>query len=165
MKKAYTETQLTPIDILHVQFKRSMRGYSTGQVDEFLHNAASTLETIARERADLRDQVERLTSEVNRCREIETTMHNALVLAQKTADELKANAHREADVILREAEQRTALQTADAHAELARLKAQITSLREDRDRFENEFRSLIRSCSEWLDRQSAKPAEPTGEES
>ncbi|MDO8588682.1 MAG: DivIVA domain-containing protein [Armatimonadota bacterium] len=155
--------ELTPIDILHVQFKRGLRGYSTGQVDEFLHNAASTLETLARERADLREQVERLTAEVNRCREIETTMHNALVLAQKTADELKANAHREADVILREAEQKTAQQIAEARAELSDLKAQIVSLREDRDRFENEFRSLIRSCSEWLDRQSARQSEPAGE--
>jgi cell division initiation protein len=156
---------LTPIDILHVQFKRGLRGYSPTQVDDFLHSVAAKMEDFARERADLREQVERLGGEVNRCREIETTMHSALVLAQKTADELKANAHHEADLILREAQQNSAQHVSDAHDELAELKSQIASLREDRDRFESEFRTLVRSCSEWLDRQSAKQVAPSGEDS
>lgn len=156
---------LTPIDILHVQFKRGLRGYNPTQVDEFIHDVAAKMEELVREKADLREHVDRLSGEVNRCRDIETTMHSALVLAQKTADEVKANAHREADVILREAQQKSARHSSDAHDELAALKSQIASLREDRDRFEADFRALVRSCSEWLDRQSSKQAESVGEDS
>jgi len=157
--------EVTAIDILHAQFKRGIRGYSVAQVDSFLHKVAGAMEEQARELADMRDQVERLTAEVNRCREIETTMHNALLLAQKTADELKANAHHEAEIIVREAEQKSAQQITDAQAELADLKTRIAALQEDRDRFESEFRSLIRSCSEWLDNQSEKRKQPREEES
>ena len=156
--------ELSPIDILHTQFKRSMRGYSRSQVDAFLREAAATLEGCAEERAELREKVERLTAEVKQCRDIEATMNNALVLAQKTADDLKANAHREAEVILREAEQESSQRLTAAHDELAALKNQIRALKGDRDKFESEFRALIRSCSDWLDRQTSDAAEPSGEE-
>ena len=156
--------EVTAIDILHAQFKRSIRGYCVSQVDEFLRRVASTVEGYARETADLREQVDRLAVEVNRCREIETTMQNALILAQKTADELKANAHREADLILREAEQKSSQQLSEAQADLVALKAQISGLREDRDRFESELRSLIRNCSDWLDMHST-PSGSSGDQS
>ena len=146
--------ELTPVDVVHAQFKRAVRGYNAPQVDDFLRKVASAMEAYAQESADLRETVERLTAEVGRVREIETTMTNALALAQKTADELKANAHREAEVVLREAEQTSAQRLADGREEIAGLRAQIVSLKEERDRFESEFRTLIRTYSEWLDKQS-----------
>jgi cell division initiation protein len=150
--------ELTQIDVLHTQFKRGVRGYSCAQVDSFLREVAASIETYSTERAQLRDKVESLTSEVDRCRQIESTMNSALVLAQKTADELKANAHREAEVILREAEQAGGRRAAEANEELVELQSQIRTLREERDRLESEFRAFVRSCSEWLDRQSASRA-------
>ena len=146
--------ELTPVDMMHVQFRRAVRGYSVSEVDDFVRRAASAMESCAQESADLKETVEQLTAEVRRVREIETTMTNALALAQKTADEVKANAHREAEVALREADQMVAQRLADGKEEMASLKAQIESFKEQRDRFESELRSLIRSYSEWLDTHS-----------
>jgi len=147
--------EITPIDVLHKQFKRGIRGYSCSEVEEFLRQVAEAMETCVKERADLRDRLEQISVEVDRCREIESTMNNALVLAQKTADELKANAHHEAELIVREAEQASAQQTSAAREELAEVKAQLRMLQEEKDKFESEFRGLLRSCSEWLDKQSS----------
>ncbi|MDO8682792.1 MAG: DivIVA domain-containing protein [Armatimonadota bacterium] len=155
--------EITPIDVIHAKFKKAVRGYSVSQVDEFLQQVSSTMEACARERAELREKVERLSAEVNRCREIETTMQNALILAQKTADELKASAHKEAELVLREAEQTCAKRHADAQAELAELKSQITAFKDRRDRFESDFKALMFSCSEWLQKQSSEPTD--GEDS
>jgi len=139
-----------------------VRGYNTVQVDEFLRRVSSAMEGCAQESAGLRETVEQLTEEVRRVREIETTMTNALALAQKTADELKANAHREAEVIIREAEQTSALRLAESREEIAALKAEIESLKNERDRFESELRGLITDYSERLDKRSSRSVKTVG---
>ena len=154
--------EVTPVDVMHVQFKRAVRGYNTVQVDEFLRRVSSAMEGCAQESAGLRETVEQLTEEVRRVREIETTMTNALALAQKTADELKANAHREAEVIIREAEQTSALRLAESREEIAALKAEIESLKNERDRFESELRGLITDYSERLDKRSSRSVKTVG---
>ena len=144
---------LTPLDILHTQFKSAFRGYNTNQVDDFVGAVAQALEAALKEKADLARRVESLEEEIDEVRRMKATLADALAVAQRSADELRASAHRQAELIIAEAEQARVKLVADAHAEAEKVRAEITLLQAQRDRFEAEFRAVLASYAEWLDRR------------
>ncbi len=80
-------------------------------------------------------------------------MSSALTIAQQTADELRANAHQQAEMILKEAEQGRVKMMVDAQKEVERLRREIAMLESARDRFESEFRTTLVGYLDWLDKQ------------
>ncbi|MGH3114682.1 MAG: DivIVA domain-containing protein, partial [Gaiellaceae bacterium] len=97
---------LTPVEIRHVKLDRRVLGYERRAVESLLEEIAASFEDVWRERADLRDEIERLESELLRQREIEEALRSTLLSAERRADELRARAHREADLIVAEARAR-----------------------------------------------------------
>lgn len=148
---------LTPVDILHVQFKTSLRGYGRKQVDEFVRSVAESLEGALREKCDMQRRIESLLEEVARIHKIETTMSEALTLAQKTSDEVRASAHKQAEMILQEAEQSRVRLTVETQTEAEKRRAEIALLEAMRDRFEAELRATLTSYLELLDKH--RPAD------
>ena len=94
---------LTPVEIRHVRIGRRPLGYERPAVDRLLDDIASSYEDVWRDRADLRDEIDRLEGELRRQREIEEALRNTLLSAERMADELRARAHQEADLIVEEA--------------------------------------------------------------
>lgn len=144
---------LTPVDILHTEFKTAIRGYKKGQVDEFVREVTEALDEALRDRIELQRKVEALQEEVDRVRKIESTMTDALTLAQRSADEARANAHKQAEMIISEAEQARVRMTIEAQQETEKLRTEIALLESARDRFETEFRGLLSGHIEWLERR------------
>jgi cell division initiation protein len=144
---------LTPVDILHTEFKTSFRGYNTDQVDDFVDAVGEALESALTDKADLQHRLDALEEEIEAVRETKNTLADALTVAQRNADELRANAHKQAELILQEAEQSRVRLMADVQAEAEKYRAEIALLQAQRDRFETEFRAMLASYSEWLDRR------------
>ncbi|MEX2356253.1 MAG: DivIVA domain-containing protein [Thermaerobacterales bacterium] len=94
---------LTPLDIQNKEFRRSLRGYNETQVDEFLDEVVRAAEALMKDNAALKEQVESISGRLEQYRKLENTLHNALLVAQETAEEVKANARQEAELIKREA--------------------------------------------------------------
>lgn len=145
--------KITAIDLTHRKFARSFRGYRPQEVDDLLREVAAELEESARDRARMQDQIERLHAEVSRYREMEQTLNNAVLLAQKTADEVQASARRDADSLLREAELRAERLNAEAHRQRQDLLNEIRRLQERREELEDALRCAARDLLEWLERR------------
>jgi cell division initiation protein len=120
---------LTPVEIRHVRLPRRPLGYAQASVDGLLEDVVRSYESVWRDRADLRDEVERLEGEVARYKEVDVLLRNSLVSAERAADELRAQAGKEADVILDEARVRAREITAEAEAERERVRGEIRRLR------------------------------------
>lgn len=147
---------LTPVDILHTQFKTAIRGYSKSQVDQFVRSVNETLEAGVQEKIELQRKIEALQKELNAFRKIESTMTGALTLAQKSADEVKANAHRQAEMIVAEGEQSRVRMTVETQKEAEKYRSEISLLQSARDRFDAEFRAVLSSYIEWLDKRKSE---------
>ncbi|HEV2878499.1 MAG TPA: DivIVA domain-containing protein, partial [Candidatus Eremiobacteraceae bacterium] len=102
-------TKITPVDIQHREFKKAIQGYAREEVDQFLDEVIETLEAGIEERTRLENQVTELSEKVSHFKAMEDSLRSTLVLAQRTADELKANAHKEVDLI----NQRVKIETED----------------------------------------------------
>lgn len=94
---------LTPLDIHNKEFPTKFRGYDPDAVDEFLDQIIREFEALIKENASLKDHMESLNLKLEQYRNLEETINKTLVVAQDTAEEIKENARREADLVIQEA--------------------------------------------------------------
>jgi cell division initiation protein len=98
-----TLQKITIVDIQHRTFKKKLQGYDPTDVDKFLDEVIETLEDEASQRAALEAEISDLKERISHFKAMEDSLQNTLLLAQRTADEVKASAHKEADLIRAEA--------------------------------------------------------------
>ena len=142
---------LTPVEIRHVKLDRRVLGYERRAVERLLEEIAASFEDAWRERADLRDEIERLESELQRGREIEEALRSTLLSAERIADELRARAHREADLIVEEARARAREIVGSGETEQERVHAEIRRLRALEAQVRAEYRAFLSAALERLD--------------
>lgn len=136
---------LTPVEIRHVKLGKGFWGYSRSATDELLDEIVVSFEEVWRERADLEDKLERMESDISRYRDLETLLRKTLVSAERSAQELKDQARREADVLLTE-----------AHAEARLIKQRALAEREHLRGESSRIRSLLRSALAMVDEQEGE---------
>lgn len=96
---------ITPLDIENKKFSKQMvNGYNVGEVDDFLDELTIAYGKLYKENAELKTNAENLNNDVGQYKNIETTLQNTLVMAQKTADEIQAVAKQQAEQIIKDAE-------------------------------------------------------------
>jgi cell division initiation protein len=120
---------ITPVELRHIPLKRVLFGYRRKDVDRLLEDVERSFEETWRERADYADRIEQLQSELARHRDLETLLRTTLVSAEKSAHELKAQAKREADLVLEEALAEARSATRAAAIERERLLADARKIR------------------------------------
>jgi len=142
---------LTPVEIRHVKLGKRPLGYDRDAADRLLTEIASSFEDVWRERADLRDELEELETELTRQREIEGALRNTLVSAERMADELRARAHKEADLIVEEARVKAREITGAAEAERERVRAETRRLRALESDMRAEYRAFLTTALDRLE--------------
>jgi cell division initiation protein len=95
--------KLSIVDIQHKTFKKALQGYDRTEVDAFLDEVIESMEDDAHSRAALEAEIADLRERISHFKAMEESLNNTLLLAQRTADETKAAAHKEADIIKAEA--------------------------------------------------------------
>jgi cell division initiation protein len=143
--------KVTPLDLRQQRFKTVMRGYDRGEVQAFLLEAADDYENALRENDRLRQDVAKLDAVLGEHRGQERNLRNTLLTAQKLADDTKEGAHKEASLILREAEGQRDLILQKAQGRLEDVQREIEALRLKRREVENEIEGLVRTLNSTLE--------------
>lgn len=106
---AYVERpmSITPEDLRQVRFAQQRKGgYDTEAVDRALDTVADSLESIYQERQQLIDRLRAAEAEIERYKAIEGQLGQTLAMAERSAEQVKAEAKAEADRLLAEAQAR-----------------------------------------------------------
>ncbi len=145
---------LTPLDIQNKELRRSFRGYNEGEVDEFLDQLAQDYEWLYLENQRLKEKLEDTEAGVARYQDMEQTIKDTLVMAQKNAEELRENAKREAELLLSESRQKANEVVKEAEEKAC----QLVGMAEERSDeivkdAEIKVQSMI-SEYQWLDKQA-----------
>jgi len=120
---------LTPVEIRHMTPGTGLFGYKRAAMDRLLDEIAASFEDVWRERADLADKIEQLETDLVRYRELEALLRTTLVSAERASAELREQARREADLILREAHAEARAVQRTARTENERLATESRRLR------------------------------------
>ena len=175
---------ITPLDIQKKEFRKAMRGYREEEVDAFLDQVIQDYEALFRENQDLKEKLALADQNMTRYRDIEEVLKNTMIMAQKSADDLKQNSEKEtslrldqarieADQITREAEQEAMaiIQEAESKASGivtgAEQKAKLVyeeyyQMERDSRLFRLRFRSLLEAQIKLLDGEEG--SSPAGDE-
>lgn len=118
---------LTPPEIVHWQFRRRLFGYSVKDVNAFVQQVSETVAQLMEENRKIKEERENLLERLQLYQAIEQQLQNALVVAEKTAEDIKRQARQEAELILAQA-------------------------RQEAERIKDEVRSLVQSEMEKVER-------------
>ncbi|MBM3148319.1 MAG: DivIVA domain-containing protein, partial [Actinobacteria bacterium] len=155
--------KLTPLDIRHKEFHRGMRGYADVEVDEFLDGVADELERVFKENIDLSERLDSLQAQLEHYRSIEGTLQKTLVSAQQNAEEQRAAAQREAQLVLRDAEVKARDTLSEAYSAKQSVEREIVMLRNAEADFRFKFRALLEGYLKQLTAAEAGAREKAGE--
>lgn len=122
---------ITPMDIHNKTFSKKLRGYADDEVNSFLEEVASDYERIYREHREMEEQMDSLKSRLAHYEKMEATMSSTLVMAQEIAENVKTTAKKEADVIVREAQNKAAQIVAGAEAARRKMNADVVKTEGD----------------------------------
>jgi cell division initiation protein len=146
-----SKMNVTPLDLRQQQFRTSMRGFDKDEVTAFLAEAADDYAEAIREADRLRQEVARLEGLVNEHREHERNLRNTLMTAQRLADEISDNAHRQAGIIIKDAETRASMVIEKAQSRYEDVQREIDGLRLKRREVENSVEAVIASLKNTLE--------------
>ena len=143
--------KITPLDIQGHEFKRRMRGYDPDEVKPFLNLVAEEYESLVVANTRLADESAELRARLGELKERERILKETLYTAQKLADDMREEARRERDLLLKEAEIKAERLIEHAGKRVSQLEAEILDLKAERDAFESKIRGIIDQHTKLLD--------------
>lgn len=96
--------KITPLEIRQKTFERTLRGYDKDEVNAFLLSLSQEWERTSDEVKELKSKLESSEKEVAKLREVETSLFRTLKTAEDTGANVIDQAHRAAELHLREAQ-------------------------------------------------------------
>lgn len=143
--------RISPIDLEHAEIPTTWRGYERHMTKSLLASAATEMTTLRQEVISLKNQLALVTQESEHLKRQESLMADALLLAKSAAEECRALAEREANLIVESAKSEAELILAAAARDQRDADQSIEFLRRQRSQFDRQFRNLLNDYLANLD--------------
>jgi DivIVA domain-containing protein len=154
---------LTPLDVRRFDFgSKAFRGYDEKKVEEFRNQVVEELERLTRVNQELESKARGFHEQLRAFRERDKALNEALVSAQQLRSEIREQAEREAQLILREARAEADRLLDSVRAELRSLEAELAALERSRIAYIGQLRSLVeRQLAELTVAERSAPPLPS----
>jgi cell division initiation protein len=143
--------KITPIDISGHRFGKRMRGYDQEEVRSFLNLASAEFERVIIENNAHKEELAQLKASMADYKERERILKETLLTAQKLAEDIKEEARKEAQLVVKEAEFKGSQLLDQAARKAGQLEGVIQTLRVERDSFEQRIRASVEQHLRLLD--------------
>lgn len=143
--------KINSLEIAHKTFERKMFGFDEEQVSATLKELAMVVDTLVADNNTLRDQLrEREMDYANLKMQFEKSQ-NAILTANKMAEQVRLDAERQAKIIKASAEEQAADIVRDSKESLQKIYQQIADLKRTRLQFEMNLKALAQAHLSLLD--------------
>lgn len=146
---------MTPLEAQKKEFRKAFRGYNEDEVDAFFGKILKDYENLYKENLDLKEQLEQKEGNIFHYRKMEETLHNTLIIAEKTAEDLKKNAEKEAEIIFRNAQAKSAEIVAESEQRAKEILDSYQDIRKEAEKYRVQFRAMLLAQMEVLDQMEA----------
>ena len=143
----------TPVDLETVSFRKSLHGYNVKEIKDFMDKLANDYEFLYRENRTLKEEIENLQIKLGQYQKMEESLRNAVILAQKTGEDLKKSAQIEAELIVREAIQQGEQVKVKIRGEVQAELQNLSILKNQVEIFKCQFKSFLTGLLEIADHQ------------
>ena len=145
--------KIAPIDIAHKGFNRKMFGLDPEEVMEFLKSVSEEMETLIRERNQMKEAVREKELNILEYRERDKVLKDTIISAQRMSDKMKEDAEREVRLIINDAHQKAEIIVRDSKDSIKKLYREVTDLQKVRSQYEANMRSMMQAHLALLDQQ------------
>jgi cell division initiation protein len=135
--------RITPLDIRKQPFPRVFRGCDSHAVYSFLELVAGEYEVLIRQNNEFATQIKSLEQQLEKYTGIERVLSDTLMSAQRSTDEARVNAQKEAELIIKDAQIRADRYEGEARQRVNALESEIISIRNQRDSFLARFKAML----------------------
>jgi cell division initiation protein len=139
---------LSPLDIRKHEFKKKMRGYDPEEVMAFLDIVSMEYENLVQQDSVLNEKLGMMESQLKKFRNIETTLQETLLSAERSREDTVSLAKKQAEVIVREAEVRAAAIIEEGQTSLLRLRNTFNELKMHKDTYLAKLKALVSTQSD-----------------
>ena len=152
---------ITPLEIQKMRFSQKMRGYDPTEVEGFLALLAEELSNRIAQADKLERENRYYRQRLEETEHREHQLQQTLLRAQKVSDDITANARREAELTVKEAEMAADKIVQQAIEQSTRFEAKITELRTARRELQLKFKNTL-DLFERVDRGDARMRQRRG---
>jgi DivIVA domain-containing protein len=149
---------LTPLDIRRYDFGSALRGYDKTRVDQFREQVANEVERLVRQTQELEAKARGFHEQLRAFRERDKAINEALISAQQLRAEVREQADREAQLILREARAESERMLSDQKQQMVRVNADLEVLVRQRRAYLAQLRAMIERQLAEVEAAEASPA-------
>ncbi len=142
--------KLTPQEILSHKFNTKLRGLDPDEVRQLLAEIAEDMETEIYERERAEEEISRLNNQINQTRKKEELLQETLISAQKFSDEIRKNAEKDAELIIKDAEIKADEITNKVFLRQKEISEGIKNLKFKRTEIEHDIINMLTSLKELI---------------
>jgi len=135
--------KITPVDITNKEFRKMLRGYDPEEVDEFLDQIVEDYEELFKENSLLKEKINAMNEKIEHYSKIESTIQNTLLLAQNAAEQAKVSSQKEADMVIKHANDSAKKILDKAHTDVVSITQEYDRLKQEFVKFRAKFRNFI----------------------
>ncbi len=146
-----TRKSLSPIEIQSAAFRTVFRGFDREEVQLFLQAVAESYQAATLENQKLKSDIERLQASLDEFERREGVLRDALYTAQRVSDDVKAQAIKEAQSIVQEAELKAESLIQQSQLRAHGLERTILDLRMERNDALAQLKELTRRIDTLLE--------------
>jgi len=143
--------KVTALDIHQKEFGHGMRGYKEDEVDDFLDAVATEVDRLTRETAALTERTREAEAKAAGLDAERNAINSALLIAQRSADEMMAKAEDEVAKIINEAELKASQIVHEALASKRELLGEIKRLKDEEVRFRSALNRMVEGTLQSID--------------
>lgn len=143
------------------KFNRTLRGYDPEEVNKFLDHVIVQVEKmvsdiqekdkIIRELKPLADENERLREKVEGYERLENTLNRAIIMAQKTSDQIKVAAHKESEAVLNDAKQSASRIVNEALIRAEKVENEALMIKRNINNFKRRLKDIVEAQMDIID--------------
>ena len=135
---------ITPSDIENKEFRRVKKGFDPDEVDEFLDLIIVDMEKLIKENRRLKDELAKVSSQVDKHVNSESTGYETLAAAKQLMNDIAASAERRAEILLKNAELQADMITREAKENISRYTDEGNRLMSRVDLLRERYRSMLK---------------------
>lgn len=143
------------------KFNRTLRGYDPEEVNNFLDQIIDRVELMVKDIKEKDETINQLKQELENTKEIreklaqyermEDTLNRAIIMAQKTSDQLKVSAHRESEIMIDDAKKNASRIVNEALLRAEKIENDAITLKRNVNIFKRRLKDIIETQLEVID--------------
>lgn len=144
------EMAFTPSEIKNKAFTRIKNGFEPTEVEQYLEQLSHEIERLKEDKKQLEKVLEERDAHIQSFKEVDKSVGEAIVSAQRAADETKAAAQKERDAIIQKAQAEASQIVNDGIEKARRLSFQTEDMKRQSKVFRSRFRMLVEAQLDLL---------------